>query len=401
MAEPGASPLVDAARCVAALWRPMAAWSLLVWAAGLLLLSPLSAFVLGNLLGSDGVISNEEVVSWLITPRGLVFLLLALASALTLSVAQFGGMFRLITTDRARTATISRAAMALTTGLPAVFRFCLATVAAAVVLLAPLLLWVAFLYARFLREHDINYYLSAKPPVFYQALLLAAPVAVIWAIGAIWVVVRILPALPAFFDGHRARRMAGVEERRDSGLLDRLVERVERAVIRKERLDVRVELEAAHAVVADEAAHLVHRVRPVRVDGRERDQHVRVRSGDLGDLLVPHRGATRDGLGVDGEDDRGHVARAVVRRDVLDGRRAASAEILLRRRPPLGTEAVLARPADLGVRVEVDRADRGEVDGHRSSARPSLITALPSPSSASKPNPPPTRQMRVVTVSPG
>ena len=97
----------------------MAAWSLLVWAAGLLLLSPLSAFVLGRLLGADGVISNEEVVSWLITPRGLAFLLWALASALTLSVAQFGGLFRLITTDRARAATMSRAVMALTTGLPA------------------------------------------------------------------------------------------------------------------------------------------------------------------------------------------------------------------------------------------------------------------------------------------
>jgi glycerophosphoryl diester phosphodiesterase len=221
------SALMDAARVVAQLWRPMAAWSLLVWAAGLLLLSPLSAFVLGNLLGSDGVISNEEVVSWLITPRGLAFLLLALASALTVSVAQFGGMFRLITTDRARTATISRAAMALTTGLPAVFRFCLATVAAAVVLLAPLLLWVAFLYARFLREHDINYYLSAKPPVFYRALLLAAPVAVIWAIGAVWVVVRLLPALPAFFDGHRpARRAAVVGWRASSGRFRYLLARL-------------------------------------------------------------------------------------------------------------------------------------------------------------------------------
>ena len=83
----------------------MAAWSLLVWTSGLLLLSPLIAFVLGRLLGADGVISNEEVVSWLLTPSGLAFLLWALASALTLSVTQFGGLFRLITTDRARAAT--------------------------------------------------------------------------------------------------------------------------------------------------------------------------------------------------------------------------------------------------------------------------------------------------------
>ena len=108
--------------------------------------------------------------------------------------------------------------MALTTGLPAVFRFCLATVAAAVVLLR-LLLWVAFLYARFLREHDINYYLSAKPPVFYQALLLAAPVAVISAIGAIWFVVRLLPRcrLSSTATGRLVERQWSVGMRRRDG----------------------------------------------------------------------------------------------------------------------------------------------------------------------------------------
>jgi glycerophosphoryl diester phosphodiesterase len=219
--------LIDAAHVVRRLWRPMAAWSLLVWAAGLLLLSPLTAFVLGRLLGTDGVISNEEVVSWLITPRGVAFLLWALASALTLSVAQFGGLFRLITSDRARSATLSRAVLALTTGLPSVFRFCLATVAAALAVLAPLLLWTAFLYARFLRDHDINYYLSARPPALYTALALAAPVVVAWGVVVVWLLVRILPALPAFFDGHRPARTAAafawrVSRRRFWTLLTRL-----------------------------------------------------------------------------------------------------------------------------------------------------------------------------------
>jgi glycerophosphoryl diester phosphodiesterase len=186
----------------------MAAWSVLVWAAGLLLLSPLSAFVLGRLLGADGVISNEEVLSWVLTPSGLAFLLWALASAMTLSVAQFGGLFRLITSESSRSATLNRALLALTTGLPAVFRFCLATVATALAVLAPLLLWIAFLYARYLRDHDVNYYISARPPELYRALLFAAPAVLIWAAGAIWLTVRILPALPAFFDGRRPARVA-------------------------------------------------------------------------------------------------------------------------------------------------------------------------------------------------
>jgi glycerophosphoryl diester phosphodiesterase len=221
------SPLIDAARVVGRLWRPMAAWSVLVWAVGLLLLSPLSAFVLGRLLGADGVISNEKVLSWLLTPGGIAFLLWALASALTLSVAQFGGLFRLITTERARSATLGRAVLALTTALPSVFRFCVATVAVALALLAPLLLWVAFLYRWFLHDHDINYYLAARPPEFYRALGLALPFAVIWAVAVVWLFVRILLALPAFFDGHRPARTAaafgwGVSRRCFWTLLSRL-----------------------------------------------------------------------------------------------------------------------------------------------------------------------------------
>jgi glycerophosphoryl diester phosphodiesterase len=205
----------------------MAAWSLLVWAVGLLLLMPLSAFVVGRLLGSDGVISNEEVLSWLLTPSGMAFLLWTLASALTLSVMQFGGVFRLITTERARAATFTRALVALATHLPSTFRFCVATVIAALALLAPVVLWVAFLYGRMLHDHDINYYLAARPPEFYRALTLAVPVAIVWAVGVIWLVVRILPALPAFFDGHRPARTAaafgwGISRQRFWTLLSRL-----------------------------------------------------------------------------------------------------------------------------------------------------------------------------------
>ncbi len=199
--------LSDAARSVAELWRTMAAWSVLVWTAGLLVISPLSAFVLGRMLGRDAVISNEEILSWLVTPTGLGFVLLGLASALTLSVAQFGGLSRLVALH-AGAATLSSAARALTSDLPAVFRFCLALAAAALALLAPLLAWVAVVYARLLREHDINYYLSARPPEWYRALALAVPAALVWAILVAWLLVRMLPALPAFFDGHRPARAA-------------------------------------------------------------------------------------------------------------------------------------------------------------------------------------------------
>ena len=166
---------------------------------------------------------------------------------------------------------------------------------------------------------------------------------------------------------------------------DHLVHGVHGPVVREERLDVRVELEAAHPVFADQAAGLVGRVRPIRVDAREGDQDIGVRGGNLGDLLVPDGRAAGDGLGVDREDHGHHSPFAVVHGDVLDGRRAALAEVRPGCLSPLGAQPVLARAPDLGVRVHVDRDDPLEVDRHRRSTLPSLSTGTPSLFTASNP----------------
>ena len=69
---------------------------------------------------------------------------------------------------------------------------------------------------------------------------------------------------------------AGVEQRDQPGLLDHRVQRVERAVVGPEGLRVGVELEPARAAL-DPLARLAHgELALVRIDGRERDQHVRV-----------------------------------------------------------------------------------------------------------------------------
>jgi glycerophosphoryl diester phosphodiesterase len=122
-------------------------------------------------------------------------------------VAQFGGLSRLVA-HRARASTLPDVGVALLPGLPTVFRFCIAVVAAALAVLAPLLAWVAVVYAWFLRDYNINYYLSTRPPEWYRALALAVPAALVWAIIEAWLLVRTLPALPAFFDGHRPARAA-------------------------------------------------------------------------------------------------------------------------------------------------------------------------------------------------
>ena len=88
--------------------------------------------------------------------------------------------------------------------------------------------------------------------------------------------------------------LAGVEERRHAGILDRRVERVVRLVARVEALHGGVELEAPHPAVLDEAARSIDRGGAAeRVDGAERDQHVVVARGALGDLGARDRRSAR------------------------------------------------------------------------------------------------------------
>ena len=91
--------------------------------------------------------------------------------------------------------------------------------------------------------------------------------------------VRVLEPDPAAAGQARAdARLPGVEERGQPGLLDHLVERVGHAVVGEEALHVGMELEAAHAVVGDQAPRLVDAAAAlVRVDARERDEDIGVR----------------------------------------------------------------------------------------------------------------------------
>ena len=172
--------------------------------------------------------------------------------------------------------------------------------------------------------------------------------------------IRVLEADAAAAGQARAdARLPGVEERGQPRLLDHLVERVGHAVVREEALDVGVELEAAHPVVGDQAPRLVDAAPAlVRVDARERDEHVGVRVGDRGDLLVGHARLPRERLRVDREDDGHHLPLAVVDAPARRRRpRRLAAEVAHGGLAQVVGEGVAAGLRHLDVRVEVDRDD--------------------------------------------
>jgi len=65
-------------------WLPMVGYALIISVSGLLLVTPLSAWILNRLAARSGefIVGNHELVGWLLSPTGLLYLLLVASVAL-------------------------------------------------------------------------------------------------------------------------------------------------------------------------------------------------------------------------------------------------------------------------------------------------------------------------------
>lgn len=187
-------------------WRPMAAWTLIVWALLSLLLIPLSSALLGAAVfrGDRVVVANIEILAWLLQPAGILYLLTAGGLAITGAVVRYAGLFRIITDDLEGTeVSVRQTLLEILPDLPALFKICVLTVIGAGVLLIPLAAGLGMVYLAFLGAHDINYYLALQPPEWTQALIAGGFVGVLWFAGALYIILHTVPTLPAYLDGHR------------------------------------------------------------------------------------------------------------------------------------------------------------------------------------------------------
>lgn len=193
------------------LWRPMAGWTILVWAAVAVALGPLSTALLGwqFLRGPQVVVGNEALLAWLLTPRGALWALLAGSLALTGAVVRYAGLFHIVTDDLSgHRPTVMRTLLHLVPQLPALFRLSAVAVAAGALMAAVLLAGLAGVKTLFLAEFDINYYLAERPPQWRGAVVAATIWAALWALGALFVLGRTVLAIPAYLDGHQPLRVA-------------------------------------------------------------------------------------------------------------------------------------------------------------------------------------------------
>ena len=190
-------------------WKPMAAYTLLVWVATLCLLSPLFSWVLNRLVARSGelVVGNSEMLNWLLSTKGMLALVLCGGLTLLGLLLQVTGLIRIAFDDGPKVNwAVKQALQWLLTDLYPLFRFCLSAFLLCVLMLLPLVVFLGAAYFLLLGSHDINYYLSVKPPEWKWALALGGASVLLWASAVGSLILRWYYALPLWLDGLRPFR---------------------------------------------------------------------------------------------------------------------------------------------------------------------------------------------------
>jgi glycerophosphoryl diester phosphodiesterase len=192
-------------------WMPMAGYLLLVWLVSLGLLSPLISWALNQLITGKGelIVGNTDLVGWMLSPRGLLFLTLSGSFALLSLVIQVVGLIWIARqSETAGRQNVKQTVIQLYHAFAALFRFCLNAFLLCLLLLLPLVAGLGVIHYFFLSAHDINFYLTARPPVWRWALVLGGVWTLIWACSTGGLFVRWVYLLPIWLDGTRSFKSA-------------------------------------------------------------------------------------------------------------------------------------------------------------------------------------------------
>jgi len=138
------------------------------------LLSPALAWLLGQLIGSSGdhAISNFDLLSFFLSPKGLTFLAGSGATALALFYLELSGLL-LITADPTRPIRALPALRLAFLRFGKLLRLGLLQVLGLALVAAPFLAGIGAVKLMLLDAYDINYYLYTQPPEWTRALIIS------------------------------------------------------------------------------------------------------------------------------------------------------------------------------------------------------------------------------------
>lgn len=182
-------------------YRPLLTFHLFFVVLGLTTLTPLSGWLLAALIKASGqvMVSNDDLLFFVVTPLGLLWLLLSATLAAVFIFIHHAGMMMLCSSDaKGKAITPSAALWRVGCRLPGLLQLAGLQVAAHLMLAAPFLACLGFAYRWLLADYDIYYVINAHPPELWQFAGIAAVLmlGVITVNGTLYL--RWIFALPVF-----------------------------------------------------------------------------------------------------------------------------------------------------------------------------------------------------------
>ncbi|HEX5819844.1 MAG TPA: glycerophosphodiester phosphodiesterase family protein [Gemmatimonadales bacterium] len=190
-------------------WRPIVVYQLLASLAAALVVSPLATMMLHAILESAGTVAvnNYDLVGFFLSPRGMLFLVAAIAVALALFFLLHAGLV-LLTADTAERRNPLTTMRRVVRKLPLLVPLGLRQLGGMLLALLPFAAVVAMVVLPLLRLHDINYYLHERPPEWQRALLVAGAAGAGFLVLGSWLAARWSLSVPALLLGGASPRGA-------------------------------------------------------------------------------------------------------------------------------------------------------------------------------------------------
>jgi glycerophosphoryl diester phosphodiesterase len=204
-----AEMLRKALRTFRAAWRRILAFEIAFKLIASVLGAAASAAVLAwvELRSGGASVTNTDLVGFLARPLSILLLVVIVGGAASLVFLEQAVLLSILGGGRLLRGSVResfKAAAATITGVVRLAGVCVGVVVAVLIVAAALL---ALIYKGLLSGHDINYYLSAKPPVFLVAAAIGGVVALAAVAVLLWLAVRWLLALSiTVFEGGRPRQ---------------------------------------------------------------------------------------------------------------------------------------------------------------------------------------------------
>ena len=171
-------------------WRELVGFALIFRALESLIFAPVAA-VAGKWLLGRTVLDSTALVSFLLSPRGFLALLLAAVTALAIRLIEHAGLSAIFFGAFDGRRVSSREALRLVgRHLLTLVRVSARFAAWGLLTLSPVLAVAGVFAARLLPRHDVNYYLKLRPPEFVTAVVVIGVVTVVTAAALLSLVVR-------------------------------------------------------------------------------------------------------------------------------------------------------------------------------------------------------------------